>query len=47
MICIKTKSPISCLIDLKDICNKFANEITFIHVSVNGVTKMIEYWLTS
>jgi hypothetical protein len=28
MICIKAKSPISCLIESKDSWNKVANEIT-------------------
>jgi len=29
MICMKAKSPISCLIELKDSCNKVVDEITF------------------
>jgi hypothetical protein len=55
MICIKTKSHISCLMELKYSCKKVANEITF-HPSFNtfyhpcmcyGVTKIVEHWLTS
>jgi hypothetical protein len=56
MICINANSPISCLIELKDSCNKVANEklhfihplIHFIiHACVDGVTKIVEHWLPS
>jgi hypothetical protein len=54
MICIKAKSFISCLIELKDSCIKVANKITFHpsfntfnHPCVDGVTKIVEHWLMS
>ncbi len=55
MTCIKTKSPISCLIELKDSCNKVAMKLHFIHplihffihARVDGVTKIVELWLMS
>jgi hypothetical protein len=53
MICIKAKSHISCLIELKDSCNKVANEFfhplihLIIHARVDVVSKIVEHWLTS
>jgi hypothetical protein len=48
MICIKEKSPINCLIESKDNCNKVAMRLYFIHpiihfiihACVDGVTKI-------
>ncbi len=31
IVCIKTKSPINCLVELKNNCNKITNEISSIH----------------
>jgi len=51
-MCIKTKSDINCFVELKDNCNKVANEIVFhpsikihfiIHICVDGVIKIVEH----
>jgi hypothetical protein len=51
-MCIEAKSNISCFVELKDNCNKVANEIVFypsikihfiIHICGDGVIKIVEH----